>query len=57
LQGSVVVFAGCQYAGKRWKKLSKQAETLADNVASLFSSFFCLRNYNLCVAQRLCQTF
>lgn len=28
-----------------------------DNVASLFSSFFCLRNYNLCVAQRLCQTF
>lgn len=39
------MFAGCQYAGKRWERLSKQAETLADNVVSLFSSFFCLCNY------------
>lgn len=45
MRGSVVVFAGCLYAGKRWERLSKQAETLADNVASFFSSFLCLCNY------------
>ena len=29
-----------QYAGNGWERLSKQAETLADNVASFFSILF-----------------
>ena len=40
---SVFVFAGSQYAEKRWERLSKQAETLADNVVSRECKLNCVK--------------